>query len=180
MLPTKPPPRRRTAFATILVGSLFSIGAAILQSKQAMSGEDLSLQSLAQVHLVVEPIDPALKALSVSETSLLKLCKRVLVEEHIAILRAPDPSVPTLKLLIIHQEDARAAPDAMAVCVYLTLEQRVLVERLGRKLALPTWSTLDLQIKRPEDVGLSTQTSVHRVMSHFNMMIALATAQSES
>ena len=173
--------RHQLPFIALAMAALLSMGTAILKPKSQMPGEDLSLSDLATLNFEVLPIDQSLKEVGVTEKALHALCVRRLNEEHIQISHVPDHATPTLKLLIIAKENKAAAPDAKFVCVYLTLEQRVHVERLdNRRLKLPTWSTLNIQIKQPGNVELGTTTATHAVLDHFFHMIAMATAQSKS
>ena len=142
-----------------------------------MSDEDLSLGETTAVHLDVHAVSAVLAGHGVHTATLRTLCAELLKDEEIEVLDEPDDAFPTLQLIVIDRAGESDVSDAVAVCVYLTLQQSVLVERIDRHMRLPTWSTLDLQVQPASRVVGSTHNSLHTVMNHFLSVIQKADAK---
>jgi hypothetical protein len=166
---------RGTATTLILAAAAISMAAPFLATEKSMTGEDLSLARIDRLRLIVASVPDPIKKRGVNREELEGLSRRALAGAGIHVVDDWDESVPTLELLVLVADDEKAAPEAQAFCVYLTFKQRVLVERIDRKLDLPTWSTLDMKVKAPHEVARSAREAIHKVMNHFVNMTTMAT-----
>lgn len=170
----KPSHRVRLAIAIVVFSAITSMGAAILHTNKQISDENLSLRNITATYLEVIPPSPTLTKHGVNAANIKTLCTDLLHEEGIDVLDEPDDSMPTLQVIMITKVAESDASNAVAVCVYLTLQQPVLVERIDRRMRLPTWSTLDMQVRAPKAIEASTNASVQIVMNHFHGIIRQA------
>lgn len=173
----KPSHRVRFAIAIVVFAAITSMGAAILHTNKHISDEDLSLRNITATYLEVIPPSSTLTKHGVNAAEIKTLCTDLLRGEGIDVLDEPDASMPTLQLIMMDKTAESDASNAIAVCVYLTLQQPVLVERIDRRMRLPTWSTLDMQVRAPKTIEASTNASIQIVMNHFHNIIRRANAQ---
>ncbi|MAE67286.1 MAG: hypothetical protein CMJ18_23740 [Phycisphaeraceae bacterium] len=165
------------AIAIALILVTVCVAAPIMGRGQRMRGEDLSVGRLETVSVLAYPAPEWIRRRGVNRDDLAVMLRRRMTEAGIPVVDEPDDEVPTLKIVILDAEHQPADDPKRGFCVHLTLEQRVHVERLDRKLNLPTWSTLHLGVVAPDDVNEGVKAGLKQVMDHFLKMNRIATGE---
>lgn len=119
--------------AVLLGGALMAIGGPFLNAPAPLPDEVRALGELRQVHLVVDPLAPALVEAGIEREAVYEQAARLLAEGGLEL--AEDAPTLVLKSAAMTEPSIR---DAVAFVFFMDFVQAVRVLRLGEDLVVPT------------------------------------------
>ena len=140
----------------------------ILSPQQKTAEMVASLHGLEQVQLLLMPVPEALLDAGVSEASLKKILRSRLIDAGFDLLTdeqaAEAPAdIPQVEVHLVSITDQNI-PDAVGFMAILSVTQPVMVERLERRLYVPTYSHYTVGIERLEKLAEVVEYSVDRLV----------------
>lgn len=157
----------------LLAVTWWSTAKSILPLRSEISDEELSLADISSVRLTVDPLPKTLANAWGSSRDYAKLTRRLITDADFTI--ADDDDLPELvSRVAIAESDGH--PDTIAVDHVLALRQRVLVDRLARRLRVPTATISDVVLVAPRGVKASLEKLIRRNVHMLKLVVKEATA----
>lgn len=154
--------------------SLMCVASPILPGIEPNHGLDdvISLAGLEQVRLDIKPIPRQLAAQQITVNLLRKRAVAALGNRELEVVE--DSDAPTLEFTILEVSDP-AVPGALAFSTRLSLFQNAQVDRLDRKLVVPTYTTSNISIDLNQKVKETFALSIEQVLERFSDAVRVGT-----
>lgn len=165
-----------TCFLIAIVISLFAHPARTgpVFRQQVTPDDVMSLADLAEVHVEVAPLPPALNSLNIT----LKDVESHLIDRlmNCSIQVVTDEDAPKVKLQIEAAQDD-VAPDTYAFCATLSLSQPVHVKRVDRHLHTPTYHHTRLGLFPKKETAEMILVCINLITDDLAEKVVVATEQ---
>ncbi len=148
-----------------------TLAAPILPARPDFSDENLSLGGVKRVRLQIHRISKSLQDVGISQRDLDEAFRDELKETGIRIVE--DRDAPLAKLILFEVGDSDQ-PQAMGIGVILAVHQTVKLERLGRRLTIPTYTTTKVFITNEENAAARLEPVLRDVIRHFTRTVEQA------
>ena len=141
--------------ACLLGGALFllplAVAAPVLPNEDALNGDVQSLAGIDRVRLELDVNVKAMELEPEDEKRVATTFREALADQGIRIVKGDDAQVPLLRLAV-RTKTAVDVPKAVVVMYHITVTQNVVVERLAKKVSLPTYSLIQAALVQEKRV----------------------------
>ena len=162
--------------AVLGVFAVLCVGAPFLPVQRNVPDAMVSLASLTSVQLRVLPVSRDLVERGVTERLIRTRLETALARMQIGIEVSPD--APTLEITATSVAEP-AIPDALAFNVRLLLYQSAHVDRVGRKLVVPTFADFNVSLDRSGKIKETALLALDEMLERFKFVVKSATRQVE-
>jgi hypothetical protein len=148
-----------------LLGAIVAWAAPYLpQSSLKMQDEVTTLADMDRLHLVVEPFPLEIRDRGIVEPDVEAAWREDLEKAGLTVAGGPD--VPQLHLWLATREHFDV-PDGFGYFTSVTLEQPVIVKRLGREASIPTWTGIRWGMMHRRDVRKQINLELDSLLDQF-------------
>ena len=172
---------RNTLFVTTAItgACLFTAwictAAPVLPRTDRMSNEIISLANVQQIAVTVKYRSQTLKDQGYVPKLAKKHIQQMLIERGYEI--SQDPDAPTLSIVILTESDPDDHPGVISFTYHVSLEQNALIERLDRRLYVPTYALVHGSLTATATLKKDLEALLPTVIDHFHNRVQTANKQ---
>ena len=159
----------------VLIPVWWCIAAPILPKSTLLPDDVLSLAGLTGVRIEVEQLPRVLEEQDITIEMIEDEIRRALKGANITVV--DDTEGPKLAIMLGAATDQRV-PDAMGLNIRVNLYQMVTVERLNRRLYVPTFTTVLVGLEDNDNVSEAVAGGVNWAISKFLRAVQSAAVES--
>ncbi len=172
---------RNTLFVSVAVAGAclftgwFCTAAPVLPRTGRVSNEIISLANVQQIAVSVKHRSQVLKDQGYEPKLAKKHIQQMLIERSYEI--SQDPAAPTLSIVILTESDPDDHPGVIGFTYHVSLEQNVLIERLDRRLYVPTYALVHGSLTATATLKADVEALLPTVIDHFHSRVQSANKQ---
>jgi hypothetical protein len=158
------------AVGVVLTAAFVAWSAPIISAPR-ITDEVMSLAKLDRIKLVVAP---GLDTVGLDPKEIRDQWSKRLEKQGIQVVGKRDDSAVTLNVVLILLEDA-TVPDAKGVVTFAIVEQPATVDRIEKKLVIPTYTTYTARLKASDKITRAAREALDELLNNFLRRVKLTT-----